>query len=168
MPIATGVAWFHDCDGGEFCYYPGGATEASVAKQVEYDTALLFDADSVFHGVDRIAADSAGLEIAPLRPGMTLDHTGDGRWVVHDDENLVAEYDWNDLRFSVSWKAYCFEDEHEQRTWREHADDLTLQVVVDRLVDDLRGRGRIGGDVPGNPDLGLLIIDEYIEFPAPG
>ena len=28
MPIATGVAWFHDCDGGEFCYYPGGAERA--------------------------------------------------------------------------------------------------------------------------------------------
>ena len=60
MPIATGVAWFHDCDGGEFCYYPGGATEPAEAKQVRFDTALLFDADSVFHGVDRIAADWRG------------------------------------------------------------------------------------------------------------
>jgi hypothetical protein len=67
----------------------------------------------------------------------------------------------------VSWKAYCFEDEREQRTWREHADDLTLDVVVHRLVDDLRERGRIDGDAPGNPDLALLIIDEYIRFPIP-
>ena len=66
---------------------------------------------------------------------------------VADGDDLVAEYDWDELRFSVSWKAYCFEDEHEQRTWREHADDLTLDVVVDRLVDDLRDRGRIDGDV---------------------
>jgi len=50
---------------------------------------------------------------------------------------------------------------------REHADDLTIDFVVGRLVDDLRDRGRIDGDVPGNPDLGLLIIDEYIRFPAP-
>ena len=82
-----------------------------------------------------------------------------------DSDEVVAELRWDELRFSVSWKAYCFEDEHEQRTWREHADDLTLEVVVDRLVADLRERGRIDGDVPGNPDLGLLIIDEYIEFP---
>jgi hypothetical protein len=169
MPIATGVAWFHDCDGGEFCYYPGGAAEPSFAKQVQYDTALLFDADSVFHGVDRIAADGAGAEIAPLRPGMTLDHAGGDRWVVHEpdgSDRVVAEYDWKDLRFSVSWKAYCFEDENEQRTWREHADDLTLDYVVDRLVEDLRSHGRIDAEVPGNPDLGLLIIDEYIRFPA--
>jgi hypothetical protein len=66
----------------------------------------------------------------------------------------------------VSWKAYCFEDAREQRAWREHADDLTLEAVVDRLVADLRERGRIEGEVPGNPDLGLLIIDEYIRFPS--
>ena len=60
MPIATGVAWFHDCDGGEFCYYPGGAIEPRGGEAGRFDTALLFDADSVFHGVDRIAADGAG------------------------------------------------------------------------------------------------------------
>jgi hypothetical protein len=170
MPIATGVAWFHDCDGGEFCYYPGGAMQPAEAKQVRFDTALLFDADSVFHGVDRIAAQGAGAEIAPLRPGMQLADAGEGRWTVGDPttpQDVVAQYDWADLRFSVSWKAYCFEDEHEQRTWREHADDLTVEVVVDRFVDDLRDRGRIDQDVPGNPDLALLIIDEYIRFPVP-
>ncbi len=167
MPIATGVAWFHDCDGGEFCYYPDGASEPPKAKEVRRDTALLFDADSVFHGVDRIAADGAGAAIAPLCPGMTLDHDGGDRWVVHDGDDVVAEYAWEDLRFSVSWKAYCFEDVHEQRTWREHADDLTIDYVVSRFVDDLRARGRIEGDVPGNPELALLIIDEYIRFPAP-
>ena len=39
--------------------------------------------------------------------------------------------------------------------------------MVDRFVDDLRERGRIDGARPGNPDLALLIIDEYIKFPEP-
>ncbi|MEY2432726.1 MAG: hypothetical protein QOC92_2451 [Acidimicrobiaceae bacterium] len=165
MPIATGVAWFHDCEGGEFCFYPDGAEGTPVAKPVTYDTALLFDADSVFHGVDRIDAEGAGRDIAPLRPGMSLDFAGDRQWVVHDGDDVVANYKWDELRFSVSWKAYCFEDEREQQTWREHADDLTLDYVVGRLVEDLRARGRIARDVPGNPDLALMIIDEYIRFP---
>lgn len=167
MPIATGVAWFHDCEGGEFCFYPDGAGGAPVAKPVNYDTALLFDADSVFHGVDRIDGDGAGREIAPLKPGMSLDFVGDRQWIVHEGDRDVAHYKWDELRFSVSWKAYCFEDEREQHIWREHADDLTLDVVVDRLVRDLRARGRIDDAVPGNPDLALLIIDEYIRFPTP-
>lgn len=168
MPIATGVAWFHDCDGGEFVYYPAGAQQPPLAKRVSYDTALVFDADSVFHGVDRIAQPTD--DMPPLKPGMSLDFVGDGTWAVHaadDDATEIVRYQWDELRFSVSWKAYCFEDEAEQRTWREHAADLTIDAVVARLVEDLRTRGRIDSAVPENPDLGLLIIDEYIRFPPP-
>ena len=68
----------------------------------------------------------------------------------------------------MSWKAYCFADADEQRTWREGADDLTLDVVVDRLVDELRDRGVIDGAPPPDPDLSLAIIDTFIRFPPPG
>ena len=164
MPIATGVAWFHDCKGGEFAFFPDGPDAPAVAHEVTFNTAILLDADSVFHGVDRVF--DTGEEMAPLKPGMRLDFAGDGAWVVHDGHREVTRYAWEELRFSVSWKAYCFTDEHEQRAWRHHAADLTLEVVVDRLVDDLRERGRIEGEVPGHPDLALLIIEEYIRFPA--
>jgi len=55
MPIATAVAWFHDCDGGEFAFYPDGAQGEPVAHRVRSNTAILLDTDSVFHGVDRVA-----------------------------------------------------------------------------------------------------------------
>ena len=165
IPIATGIAWFHDpAEGGALAYYPDGADAAPVAHPVHADTALVLDTDSVFHGVDRVA--SVAPEMAPLRPGMSLDFVGERAWAVHDGDATVAAYSWDELRFSVSWKAYCFEDDAERDAWREHADDLTIDVVVDRLVDDLRARGLIGPARPGNPDLALLIIDTYIRFPA--
>lgn len=164
MPIATGVSWFHDCDGGEFAYWPTGADGPPRQHAVRYNTAVVLDADSVFHGVDRIASDLP--EMAPLRPGMRLEPIGSGRWAVRDGDEVAAMHDWNELRFSVSWKAYCFTDEDEQRTWRDHADDLSLAVVVDRLVDDLRDRGEITGDAPEDPALSQLIIDSYIRFPS--
>jgi hypothetical protein len=167
MPIATAVSWYHDCSsGGEFAYWPSGATAPPVAHTVLMDTALVLDADSVFHGVDRVA--SASTDMAPLRPGMTLRFAGEGTWTVSDGDADVVRYRWDELRFSVSWKAYCFEDEAEQRAWREHADDLTIDAVVERFVADLRERSRLGdGPVVVGPELGELIIDEYIKFPAP-
>ncbi len=165
MPIATGVSWFHDCDGGELAYWPHGAGGDARQHAVRYNTAVVLDADSVFHGVDRIASDVP--EMAPLRPGMRLEPVGGGRWVVRDGDEVAAEHAWDELRFSVSWKAYCFTDEDEQRTWRDHADDLSLDVVVDRFVADLRERGEIGDAVPVDPTLALLIIDTYIRFPSP-
>jgi hypothetical protein len=164
MPIATGVAWFHDAHGGEFAYWPDGPRGPGTARRVTADTALVLDTDSVFHGVDPVDAPDDG--IAPLQPGMTLDFVGDGRWAVHDGDTTVADYDWDELRFSVSWKAYCFADDAERDAWRDHTEDLDLDATLTRLVDDLRDRGRIDGEVPPSKELALLIIDEYIDFPG--
>jgi hypothetical protein len=167
MPIATGVAWFHDCEGGEFAYYPDGADGAPVAHQVHTNTALVFDADSVFHGVDRIASTSD--DMPPLKPGMRLTYAGDKNWVAltEDGATEVARYRWDELRFSVSWKAYCFANERERDAWRAGGDDLRLDAVLERLINDLRARERIVGPLPSTTEIALLIIDEYIVFPEP-
>jgi len=164
MPIATGVAWFHDCNGGEFAFYPNGSAAPPVAHKVRYNTAIMLDTDSVFHGVDRVA--ETAIPVDHLRPGMRLHFEGDGKWQLMDGEIPIAEYRWPDLRFSISWKAYCFADEGEKRAWREHSDDLSVEFVVNRLVDDMRARGRITGDRPPDHELVDTIIDEYIHFPA--
>ena len=164
MPIATGIAWFHDCKGGELAFYPEGAGAPATAHQVKFNTALLMDTDSVFHGVDRVAETAE--PVGELRPGMRLTFVGDGEWAVMDGERVVNRYRWQDLRFSISWKAYCFADEEERRAWKLHSHDLDVATVVDRLVDDLRARGRIDAR-PSEDDLIDVIIDEYIHFPAP-
>jgi hypothetical protein len=104
MPIATAVAWFHDCDGGEFAYYPDGADGEPVTHPARYNTAILLDTDSVFHGVDRVAETSEPVD--RLRPGMSLVHEGEGLWSIRDGERVVGRYPWSALRFSISWKAY--------------------------------------------------------------
>jgi hypothetical protein len=77
----------------------------------------------------------------------------------------VAEYHWSDLRLSVSWKAYCFADLAEREAWRTHADDLTLDVILDRLAADLAER--TGAPVGRDTQLGVRLIDEYVRFPVP-
>ncbi len=165
MPIATAIAWFHDCDGGALAFYPDGPKAPPIALPVHFNTALMLDTDSVFHGVDRVSEASG--EIAPLRAGMRLTHMGGERWDVVDGEASIASYRFEDMRFSVSWKAYCFGDEAERRAWFEHADDLSLESILDRLAADLQRRGRIEGPRPPDRELALLLIDEYIEFPPP-
>jgi len=165
MPIATGVSWFHDCEGGEFAFYPDGPEGAPVALRVRYNTAILLDTDSVFHGVDRVKESAAPVDA--LRPGMKLIAEGGGRWRLLQGEQTISHYDWKELRFSVSWKAYCFADEEAKQIWREHADDLTVDFIVDRMLADLRQRGRLGSATPAGAELAELLIDEYIHYPRP-
>jgi hypothetical protein len=162
MPIATAVSWFHDCGGGAFHFYPEGPDGPPATHPVRFNTCLELDTDSVFHGVDRV--DERG-PLPALRPGMKLVVADDGWWSVRDGATEVARYRWEDLRFSVSWKAYCFTDERERRTWRTHADDLTLDAILERLETDLRTRGRLDGPRPARRELATLLVDEYVRFP---
>jgi hypothetical protein len=162
MPIVTGVSWFSACAGGDFVFYPDGVDGERVALPAKRNTAILLDTDSVFHGVDRVGIDAP---LAPLRPGMQLVCDGPGRWSLREDDAVVASYAWDELRFSISWKAYCFADAAERRAWQEHSDDLALDTILDRLVADLRDRRRITTR-PAPTDLALMLIDEYIKFPT--
>lgn len=101
------------------------------------------------------------------------DAEGGDRWTVRAADAAdaadgpVAEYRTSDLRYSVSWKAYCFADETERDAWATHHDDLTLDHILDTLETDLRSRGHIDGPRPPAPTFGKLLIDTYIRFPTP-
>jgi len=165
MPIATGIAYFGGGEGGELAYYPDGPDGQPATYAPAHNTAVVLDTDSVFHGVDRVLGDER--ELASIRPGMRLVHDRDGSWPVRDGDRVVASYGEDELRLSVSWKAYCFADEAERSAWHDHTDDLALDPILDRLVADLTARGHLVGERPPDADLGRLLIDTYIRFPAP-
>lgn len=160
MPIATGIAYFGDADGGELAYYPQGAAGPVRTYEPRHDTAVVLDTDTVFHGVDRVSGDEAALH--ELRIGMRLHHDGGERWTLRaPDGGDVAAFTTADLRYSVSWKAYCFVDDDERRAWESHGDDLSLEVILATLADD------VGHRPDDDAEFGRLLIDRYIRFPAP-
>ena len=166
MRIATGISYFGDAEGGDLAYYPDGPDGPAAVYPPRHNTAAVLDTDTVFHGVDRVAGDDGPLD--RLQPGMRLHHEGDRAWTVRDEAGTVmASYGTSDLRYSVSWKAYCFADEAERDAWAAHSDDLTLDHILDTLDADLRVRGRLDGPRPPATELGKLLIDTYIHFPAP-
>jgi hypothetical protein len=71
------------------------------------------------------------------------------------------------MRFSISWKAYCFRNEAERAAWRNRTSDLDSTTVIDTLCADLTKRGRIAGERPPNRELAELLVDEYVKFPPP-
>jgi hypothetical protein len=168
MPIATGISYFGGGRGGELAYYPDGAAGDAATYAPRHNTAVVLDTDSVFHGVDRVLGDER--DLARIRPGMRLHFEGGGTWTVRDGDEVIGTYTEDEVRLSISWKAYCFVDEAERDAWRASTDDLSLDVILDTLVADLRTRGRLEEDEglrPSDAELGRLLINEYVRFPAP-
>ncbi len=165
MPIATAISYFGDDSGGALRYYPDGHDAPPQHFATSHDTGILLDTDSVFHAVELVTGPGED-DVSKLAPGMRLVADGDDDWIVRSDAgDEVVRYHDRDIRFSVSWKAYCFSDEAERDAWRVHGDDLELEVILQRLEDDLRGRGVLRGERPEEHDYARLIIDTYIEFP---
>jgi hypothetical protein len=160
--IATGVSWYHDCDGGEFVYYAEGPANPPHRLAARRNTAIVLDTDSVFHGIDPLAVRDT--ELPMIEPGVRLHRDDETHWSVRRDGAVRAGYDWKDLRLSVSWKAWCFADEDELRINDDHSDDLTFDQILTTFVDDLRARGTIT-QRPDDETLARLILDEYIRFP---
>ena len=165
MPIATSVSWYQDTTGGEFAFYPDGIDGPARAHDVSFNSAVIMDTDSVFHGVDRVVEVDRAMPI--FLPRMRVVAEGESRWVVRDGDEEVGRYHWDDMRFSISWKAYCFRDEEERTAWRENTRDLDIDAVLEKLCADLRERERIGDDRPPNRELAEILVDEYVKFPPP-
>jgi len=165
MPVATAISYFGNAQGGDLAYYPDGADGDPATYAPRHNTAAVLGTDTIFHGVDRVAGDDEPLKT--MRPGMHLVHEGDRTWTARDPEGrAVASYGTDDIRYSVSWKGYCFADDAERRAWSDHSDDLSLEYILDTLEADLRARGRLTEERPAEAAFGKLLIDEYVKFPA--
>lgn len=169
--ITTGVTYvLGDELGGAFLCFPDGPEGPAARYPCTDNTALVLDTDSVFHGVEKVSGeDSPALGQIDRHTRLVPD--GHGRWSLRCGPQgklrEVASYQRDELRVSVSWKAYCYAD----RAERDHRDSpegaLTLPVVIDMLVEELMARGRLTRKDHGLSDeeLGMLIIDEFTRFP---
>ena len=167
MPIATAITYFGDDEGGALRFYPDGHDGDPEHFATAHDTGILLDTDSVFHAVELVTGPGEE-HVGRLRPGMRLvaDADTDSWTVVEPDSGArLVTYRDSDIRFSVSWKAYCFTDEAERDAWRVHGDDLSLDTILDTLEADLRHRDVLDGERPAPEDFGRLLIDTYIAFP---
>lgn len=165
MKIATAISYFGPpAAGGALRYFPDGPAAPPHWFRTEHDTAIVLDTDTVFHGVDRVAGTNAG-EVGRLRPGLTL-RAHEDRWEVIDElGERQVDYPADEIRFSVSWKAYCFEDADAEAAWRGHADDLTLDQILDTLEGEARDQGALDGPRPAPRDFADLLIDRHYRRP---
>lgn len=163
IPIVTCVSWFGEAKGGAFTFYPDGANGKRSSIPAQHNSAILIDTDKVFHGVERI---TRNLPVLPNIGHKTRLHfCGDNNWELRESESVLANFRWAEIRYSISWKAYCFADDQAEKLWRDGADELSSKEIIDTLDTALRDRGVLQGARPDPTKFALLLVDTFVKYP---
>jgi hypothetical protein len=166
LRIATAISWFSKHSGGELAFYPKPFSNPgeAVAHPTKFNTSIILDTDSVYHGVDPVGGPNTAPPVIP--EGSKLIHTGNGRWKVAapTGESLPTYEDmgWDEIRMSVQWKAFIFEDHAAKAAWRDHTDDLSPAVALDMLVKEFYHASTSAVFEP--KDLGKLVEAVCVHF----
>lgn len=164
IPIVTCVSWFGAAKGGAFTFYPDGVEGPRDSIPAQHNSAILIDTDSVFHGVERVARDQ------PAMPEMTretrLHYLGGDNWQLRNGDDELEKLTWPDLRYSISWKAYCFRDDAEKRVWQDGSDNLEVEFILERLEAELRRIGVLEGPRPEPTTFAMMLVKSFVRFPS--
>ncbi len=164
IPIATCVSWFGASGGGAFTFYPKGPNGQREAIPAAHNSAIIIDTDRVFHGVERVNQKLP--DLPPIEKSARLHFLGDDAWQLRDGDRVLADYDWSEIRYSISWKAYCFQDVAERDLWASGTDDLSVDFIVNRLEEALRDQGALTGERPEPTAFARMLVNHFVRFPA--
>lgn len=164
IPILTCVSWWGSASGGAFTFYPDGPAGVRKSIPAVDNSAILIDTDRIYHGVERVGQPLP--DLPPIGQQTRLHFCGDGCWQLREGASVLAEYDWREIRYSISWKAYCFADEPAHTRWQDGSDDLSLSQLIDILERELRERGVLSGPRPEPDAFAKMMVETFIQFPG--
>jgi hypothetical protein len=113
--------------------------------------------------VERVT--QTAVELPQTNRDTRLHFLGGDNWQLRQGEGVLADYAWEDLRYSISWKGYCFKDSDEEALWRERSDDLNVDFILDRLESELRHRKLLQGPRPEPTQFAMLLVQSFVRFP---
>ncbi|MBT2275231.1 hypothetical protein [Rhodococcus qingshengii] len=145
------IAYYYnsDIDGG-FTYWPEGPDLPPKRFTPPFwNSGLLTDNEKMFH-----RGEANGPRDRRKVPGLQLDSLiageGDSEWVIRNDGTEIARYHDDDMRFLIHYSAHVFDDRNDLKRYLEHTDDLTIEMALNMLIDDMKARG-VNVDEPSDP-----------------
>jgi hypothetical protein len=142
IPVASAITWFYDGEGGDFEYWPGGLDAPSVTERPPFsNSCVLADNEYMYHRVGGVGRPEDYSLYEDIGYDATLELTDENKWQVMDNGAQLALFDYDKVRLSVLWKAYCFETEEMAASYDNHSFDLDTSMIADIFCQDLSDRG---------------------------
>jgi hypothetical protein len=142
VKMAQVITWWYRGDNGTFTYWPDGPLgEPQHLEHPLWNKGVVVQNEAMFHRGDPVGRpderDIDGLKHRSLL-GYDADHDD---WVITTDGEAIRRYRPDEMRLLVHWSAEVYSDMEELEKSMDHSDDLTHDVVFDRLLVDMRARG---------------------------
>ncbi len=142
VPQASTISWFYNGKGGDFDYWPDGPDgNRQAVKAPVWNVGYVSDNEYMWHRVGPIGATKDHMTPGTLsRQAEMMANENDDGWTIRDDDKSFA-FEKEDVRISILWKAYAFQNEREYQRFLNKEHDLSMSQIISILNKDLDARG---------------------------
>ena len=142
VKMAQVITWWYRGDNGTFTYWPDGPLGPPTRLEHPlWNKGVVVQNEMMFHRGDPVGRpderDTPGLKHRSLI-GYDAEHDD---WAITTDGEVIRRYRPEQMRLLVHWSAEVYSDLDEVKKNLDHSDDLTHEVVFERLLADMRARG---------------------------
>lgn len=136
------ITWWYLGENGTFTYWPDGPHgRPAVLGHPMWNKGVVVQNELMFHRGDPVGRpDQRDVPGLAHRSLIGYDPDADD-WAITTDGEVVRRYQPHEMRLLVHWSAELYADRAEAEKAADHSDDLTVEIVCDRLLADLRSRG---------------------------
>lgn len=142
VKMAQVITWWYRGENGTFTYWPDGPL--GQPKRLEHplwNKGIVVQNEIMFHRGDPVGRlderDTPGLK---HRSKLGYEPERD-EWAITTDDEVIRRYHPEEMRLLVHWGAEVYDDMADVERSLEHSDDLSHEVVFERLLSDMRSNG---------------------------
>ena len=170
VKMAQVITWWYRGEEGTFTYWPDGPfAEPKRLEHPLWNKGVVVQNELMFHRGDPVGRpDERQIPGLKHRSMLGYDPERDD-WAVTTDSEPIRRYRPDEMRLLVHWNAEVYMDLDEVKKNLDHSDDLTHDIVFERLLADLRAKGvsvEDPSDPLHDPTFIRALIDTYTIAPT--
>jgi len=140
--MAQVITWWYLGENGTFTYWPDGPHgEPQRLEHPLWNKGVVVQNEVMFHRGDPVGRpDERDIPGLKHRSMLGYDAERDD-WAITTDDEVIRRYQPDEMRLLVHWSAEVYRDMDEVKKSMDHSDDLTHDIVFERLLADMRAKG---------------------------
>ena len=141
VKMAQVIAWWYRGENGTFTYWPDGPFgQPKVLEHPLWDKGVLVQNEVMFHRGDPVGRPE-DRDIPGLKHRSMIGYDAElDDWAITTDGDVIRRYRPEETRLLVHWSAEVYSNRDELEKSLDHSDDLTTDIVFERLIADMNAR----------------------------